>query len=222
MSTQSWVTLIACVGELAVVVLVALRAFGSSLAMPLMLLSVDLAAWNFAQLAYHRSGDIRWHLLDMALSPVGTALAFHFMLRFLGRARQLRWVLRGVYVYCGVVAGAALAGPGVAGGQEPGAVAHLELALARRPAAAVRASSSCCWSCTCAARARVEERYRTWMLLAAVVGHLAARVQRGVGRPGLRRPAPGQRRHPVVQRDPDGRRRCASGCSTGRCRRRRR
>ena len=58
MSTQSWVTLIACIGELAVVVLVALRAFGSSLALPLMFLSVDLAAWNFAQLAYHRSGHI--------------------------------------------------------------------------------------------------------------------------------------------------------------------
>jgi hypothetical protein len=44
MSTQSWVTLIACIGELAVVLLVALRASGSPLATPLLLLSIDLAA----------------------------------------------------------------------------------------------------------------------------------------------------------------------------------
>ena len=65
MNTQSWVTLIACVGELAVVLLVALRASGAALATPLLLLSVDLAGWNFAQLAYHRSGLLEWHLLDM-------------------------------------------------------------------------------------------------------------------------------------------------------------
>ena len=58
MSTQSWVTLIACVGELAVVLLVALRAMGSPLATPLLALSIDLAGWNFAQLAYHRSGMV--------------------------------------------------------------------------------------------------------------------------------------------------------------------
>jgi signal transduction histidine kinase len=167
MSTQSWVTLIACVGELAVVVLVALRAFGSSLAMPLMFLSVDLAAWNFAQLAYHRSGDIRWHLLDMALSPVGTAIAFHFMLTFLGRARQLRWLVIAVYVYYGVVASSALA------------------ALVSPAARSLALSHTWSWhwlagllplsgfavvllSVHLRRASSVEERYRTWMLLAAV------------------------------------------------------
>jgi hypothetical protein len=102
MSTLHWVTLIACVGELAVVVLVALRGFGSPLAMPLFLLSVDLFTWNFAQLAYQRTGEIRWHLLDMIASPLGVVLAFVFMLRFVGRSRQLRWAVRVAYLVYGV------------------------------------------------------------------------------------------------------------------------
>ena len=108
MTTQDWITLIACVGELAVAALVFLRALGSPLAMPLLLFSVDLVVWNFARLAYQRTGAINWHLLDMVTSPIGTALAFLFLLRFVGRARQMRWVLRTDYVLNGVLSGAAL------------------------------------------------------------------------------------------------------------------
>jgi two-component system sensor histidine kinase HydH len=110
MSTQDWINLIACVGELAMAALVALRAFGGPLAMPLILVSVDFFAWNFAQLAYHRSGLIEWHLLDMVASPLASALAFHFLMRFLGRSRQLGSVLLAIYLYYGVVAGIAAAG----------------------------------------------------------------------------------------------------------------
>jgi two-component system sensor histidine kinase HydH len=110
MSTLHWVTLIACVGELAVVVLVALRGFGSPMASPLFILSVDLFTWNFAQLAYQRTGEITWHLLDMIASPLGVVLAFSFMLRFLGRSRQLRWALRAGYLVYGALAGMAFAG----------------------------------------------------------------------------------------------------------------
>ncbi len=108
MTTQDWITLIACVGELAVAALVFLRALGSPLAMPLLLFSVDLIAWNFARLGYQRTGAINWHLLDMITSPIGTALAFLFLLRFVGRARQLRWVLRADYALNGILSGAAL------------------------------------------------------------------------------------------------------------------
>ena len=108
MTTQDWITLIACVGELAVAALVFLRALGSPLAMPLLLFSVDLVVWNFARLAYQRTGAINWHLLDMVTSPIGTALAFLFLLRFVGRARQMRWVLRTDYVLNGVLSGVAL------------------------------------------------------------------------------------------------------------------
>jgi len=104
MTTQNWVTLIACVGEAAVAVLLALRAWGSPLATPLMILSVDLFAWNFAQLGYYRSGHIAWHLLDMVASPLGIALTFQFMLRFLGRSRQLRVPLLAVFAYYGGLA----------------------------------------------------------------------------------------------------------------------
>ncbi len=110
MSTQDWINLIACVGELAIAALVALRALAGPLATPLMLVSVDFFVWNFAQLAYHRSGIVEWHLLDMMASPIATALAFDFLMRFLGRSRQLRWTTRAAYVYYGSVsASAALA-----------------------------------------------------------------------------------------------------------------
>jgi two-component system, NtrC family, sensor histidine kinase HydH len=104
MTTQNWVTLIACVGELAVAVLVALRALGSPLATPLLILSVDLCAWNFAQLGYYRSGHIEWHLLDMVASPMGIAFTLQFMLRFLGRSRQLRAPLVAAFIYYGALA----------------------------------------------------------------------------------------------------------------------
>jgi two-component system sensor histidine kinase HydH len=107
MSTQDWITLIACVGELAVAALVFLRALGSPLAMPLLLFSVDLVIWNFARLAYQRTGAINWHLVDMVASPIGTALAFLFLLRFVGRARKLRWVLTTDYVLNGILSATA-------------------------------------------------------------------------------------------------------------------
>jgi signal transduction histidine kinase len=104
MNTQEWINLIACVGELAVAVLIPLTASGGPLALPLILISVDFFAWNFAQLASHHSGNAAWHLLDMVASPLGIALAFHFLARFMGRSRQLRWTLRMIYAYYGVLA----------------------------------------------------------------------------------------------------------------------
>jgi len=104
MNTQEWINLIACVGELAVAVLIPLAASGGALATPLILMSADFFTWNFAQLASNRSGRIEWHLLDRVASPFALALAFHFLARFLGRSRQLRWSLRVIYVYYGVVA----------------------------------------------------------------------------------------------------------------------
>ncbi len=168
MSTQSWVTLIACIGEVAVVLLVALRASGSPLATPLLLLSIDLAAWNFAQLAYYRSGQIGWHLVDMTLSPLATALAFHFMLRFLGHARRLRWVLASIYLYFGALAATATVGL---------------LSLSARELAMSR-TWSWCWLAGLLPlsaiivtalvvhlrrAASIEEKNRTWLLLLGVV-----------------------------------------------------
>jgi signal transduction histidine kinase len=102
-STQDWINLIACVGELAVAALVALRALSGPLATPLMLVSVDFFLWNFAQIAFHRSGLVEWHLLDMVASPIASALAFDFLMRFLGRSRELRWTTRAAYLYYGAL-----------------------------------------------------------------------------------------------------------------------
>lgn len=110
MTTQDWINLIACVGELAATLLVALRAVGGPLALNLVFLSLDFFAWNFAQLAYHRTHLVRWHLLDMMSSPLASALAFHFLILFLGKSRQLRWLLRAIYFYYGFLAAAAAAG----------------------------------------------------------------------------------------------------------------
>jgi signal transduction histidine kinase len=109
-STQDWINLIACVGELAVAALVAFRALTGPLATPLMLVSVDFFLWNFAQIAFHRSGLIQWHLLDMVASPIATALAFDFLMTFLGRSRDLRWATRGAYIYYGALAASAALG----------------------------------------------------------------------------------------------------------------
>jgi len=171
MGTQNWVTLIACVGELAVVVLVSLRGSGSSMATPLLFLSIDFFTWNFGQLAYHRSGDVRWHLLDMIASPMGIALGQHFMLSFVGRTRQMRWPMRAVYLYYGLLSGSALVGlvsstarPVVLAGLRGtwtylflGGFAPVSAFLAVLLVKHLRRVGS------------VEERSRTWLLLAALL-----------------------------------------------------
>ena len=167
MTSQTWATLSACVGELAVAVLVLLRAFRSPLAMPLLALSVDLFAWNFAQLAWRLTGDPRWHLLDMVASPLGTAFAFHFMLVFLGRSRHLRWLLALAYALSGAIAGVAALALVVPGARR--------LALSHAwPAAFL----GCLLPLTVVTLvlllghvrrvASADERTRTWLLLVAV------------------------------------------------------
>jgi signal transduction histidine kinase len=104
MGTQEWINLIACVGELAISLMVPLCAHEGRLAAPLILLSVDFFLWSFAQLAAFHSRWIGWHLLDMTASALAIALAFHFFLRFLGRARRSRRPLLIAYGYTGLLA----------------------------------------------------------------------------------------------------------------------
>ena len=130
--TQDSINLIACVGELAIAALVALRALAGPLATPLMLLSVDFFVWNFAQIAYHRSGLVEWHLLDMVASPIATALAFDFQMRFLGALAPAALVdARRLHLLWGA---GRRGGPGLVPAARPRvhAVADLELAVARR------------------------------------------------------------------------------------------
>jgi hypothetical protein len=66
MTTHGWITLFACAGQLALALVVLFRGMRSPLALPLVLLSLDLFFWNFAALAYEISGNLPWRWLDLS------------------------------------------------------------------------------------------------------------------------------------------------------------
>src|SRR5262249_44617101 len=100
---QGWITLAACAGELALALIALLRGTPSRLALPLALFSLDLFFWNFATLAYDVSGIAYWHWLDHATSPLSAPLAFHFVVLFVGRWKQLRRLVWLVYACFGLL-----------------------------------------------------------------------------------------------------------------------
>jgi two-component system, NtrC family, sensor histidine kinase HydH len=93
-----WVTLGAATGQLALGLYALRRAGRSSLALPLALLCLDIAAWNLADLAFERTRDPSWKLIDHALSPLTAPLLLHFVLVFTGMRRRLAGVLVAAYV----------------------------------------------------------------------------------------------------------------------------
>src|SRR5215813_5322345 len=95
MALRDWPVIVACVLGLSLVLLVIWRGRRSPLAAPLTFLVLNLTAWNFADDAWHASGETVpvWHLLDHTLSPLTIPLALGFSLMFVGRYRQLRWLL---------------------------------------------------------------------------------------------------------------------------------
>ena len=118
MPTHGWITLVASLGQLALVVLV-LRARRGPLTAPLALLCLDLAGFNLAALAHDLSGLPAWALVDLSMSPLGVPLTLHVVLVFTGRSRRAasRWILRVTYVAGGLLAltsAVALVHPGVA------------------------------------------------------------------------------------------------------------
>ena len=94
--------LAACVAQ-AILVLLSLQATGP-LALPLVLIGADLFVWNFASFAYDVSGDFLWGVLDTATSPFTLTFGLQFVLVFVGRSRQLRWVLVASYVFSSLLA----------------------------------------------------------------------------------------------------------------------
>jgi len=95
MTLRDWPVIVACVFGLSLVLLVIWQGRRSPLAAPLAFLVLDLTAWNFADDAWDASGKTvwRWHYVDHALSPLTIPLALGFALVFVGRRRQLGWVL---------------------------------------------------------------------------------------------------------------------------------
>lgn len=93
--------MVACAGEAALAAVVARRAARNTLAFPLALLSAVLFTWNFASVAYELSGNLGWHFLDVAVSPMTMPLALHVVLSFVGKRRALFGVLVATYVVFG-------------------------------------------------------------------------------------------------------------------------
>lgn len=97
MSARAWVSVVAGVAHLAVGFIVVLRRTRSPLVLPLVLLCLNLFAWNFAALAYDASGREVYHTIDVSLSPFTAALGLHVIAAFVGRVRELRWLLSANY-----------------------------------------------------------------------------------------------------------------------------
>lgn len=101
---SEWLSLIACAAILALGVVALLRGGRDPIALPLALLCLDMSIWNFATLAEQVSRVPEWGYLDIAFSPLTPPLALHVILAFLGRLRQLRWLLILAYALFGASA----------------------------------------------------------------------------------------------------------------------
>ncbi|MBI4950483.1 MAG: two-component sensor histidine kinase [Myxococcales bacterium] len=100
---SEWLTLCACVGQAALAVLCLSRAAQSALALRLGALCAVMFGWNFGFLAYRVTGAATWHLLDLAVAPLSTAVALDFVLAFIGERRRFRWVCRASYLAFGAL-----------------------------------------------------------------------------------------------------------------------
>jgi two-component system, NtrC family, sensor histidine kinase HydH len=97
MTTRAWVSLVAGIAHLAVGFIVLLRRTRSPLILPLVALCLVLFGWNFAALAFEVSGKGVYHTIDVSLSPFTAALGLHVIVAFVGRVRELRFLLAANY-----------------------------------------------------------------------------------------------------------------------------
>ncbi len=104
MTGWAWVHILAAASGLTVALLAATRAGGSRLALPLTLLAVDQFAWNVASVGTALTFDPRYAAIGAIAAPFFTPVAFHFVLRFLGRRQALRRTLTTAYVLFGAQA----------------------------------------------------------------------------------------------------------------------
>ena len=106
MTTLQAISALACVGQLALVLVAVLRGGKSPLTLPLALLCIDLFTWNAADLAGQLTGQRGWEWLDLGASPLTTPLALDFVLAFLGQRRRLRALRLVCYAFFGLLAAA--------------------------------------------------------------------------------------------------------------------
>ena len=110
MGLHGALSVVACAGHLAFAIAVWLRRKKSPIAPLLALLFLDTFGWNFAALARELGGGHEWRVVDRVLATFMPALALHVVVAFVGRARALRLLVRGLYV---ASAGLALLGADV-------------------------------------------------------------------------------------------------------------
>jgi signal transduction histidine kinase len=105
-----WISLVACVGLLALAGIALGRVGRSPLALPLSLLAIALATWNFSGFALERSGEAGWKLVGFSAALMTAPCTLHFILAFVGRRRRQAWAMFGTYAVFGALAIAMLAG----------------------------------------------------------------------------------------------------------------
>lgn len=80
-------------------------------ALPLALLTWDLAVWNLATTLYGMTGEPLWHWIDVSFSPFTPPLVLHLVLAFTGSARRLRHVLRVAFALYALLAASSACAP---------------------------------------------------------------------------------------------------------------
>lgn len=103
MTRSGAIPILACLGELLLLILVLWRGKRTPLWGPLTALSVVAFGWNFTGMAHSLTGDRGWYWLDITLSPLTAPIAFHLVLAFTGRRAQLRWVRNVAYAWFGAL-----------------------------------------------------------------------------------------------------------------------
>jgi two-component system, NtrC family, sensor histidine kinase HydH len=98
MAPNLWLTLTACGVVLALALLGVIQGSPNSLALTLVVLTLDICVWNLAAYAYLSTGNLHWHWVDHSISPFCAPLALHFSLIFVGRRRELGRPLLGLYL----------------------------------------------------------------------------------------------------------------------------
>jgi two-component system, NtrC family, sensor histidine kinase HydH len=134
MTAWAAVHLLAAASGLMVIALALARGERSPLRRPLALLAVSQFAWNAAAVGSEVTGFATYALLGAIAAPLFPVLALHFVLKFLGRSRQLKPSLIAAYVVFGaqslvVIIELALPGTQVPGGLETFAVGLLATSL---------------------------------------------------------------------------------------------
>jgi signal transduction histidine kinase len=107
-------SLAASAGELALGLLVLRQRTRNPVAMPLVATCASLAGWSFCALAFALTGEPRWHVADVTLSPWSLPTTLHLVGAFCGRERETKTVLRSVYALAAAFSFASALGFGFA------------------------------------------------------------------------------------------------------------